>query len=112
MPAYIIYRAAVTDWDKYREYMKHTPRIIAEYGGRFVVRGGESVTLEGPESSQRVVVLEFPSLEHARLFYDSPEYTKARAIRAGAGEAQMIAVDAYPDADWEKSLAASQRESF
>jgi uncharacterized protein (DUF1330 family) len=112
MPAYIIYRAAVTDWAKYREYMKHTPRIIAEYGGRFVVRGGEPVTLEGPPSEERVVVLEFPSLEQAKRFYDSPDYTKARALRAGAGEARMIAVEAYPDEDWQKVLAASQLESF
>jgi uncharacterized protein (DUF1330 family) len=112
MPAYIIYRAAVTDWDKYREYMKHTPRIIAEYGGRFIVRGGASVTLEGPPGDERVVVLEFPTLEQAKLFYDSPEYTKARAIRADAGEARMFAVEAYPDADWQSVLAASRLESF
>jgi len=112
MPAYIVYRATITDWDRYREYMKHTPRIIAQYGGRFIVRGGEQVTLEGPPNDERVVVLEFPSLEQAKLFYDSPEYTKARAIRAGAGDARMIAAEAYPDADWLKVLAASQLESF
>ncbi|NIS14954.1 DUF1330 domain-containing protein, partial [Candidatus Saccharibacteria bacterium] len=49
MPAYMIARVNVTDWDQYSEYMKVTPGIIAKYDGRFIVRGGEMVTLEGPE---------------------------------------------------------------
>src|ERR1700747_3807260 len=47
MPAYIIARVEVTDWVRYREYTKATPEVIAHYGGKFIVRGGESVTLEG-----------------------------------------------------------------
>jgi uncharacterized protein (DUF1330 family) len=112
MPAYIIVRVEVTDWDKYREYMRHTPRLIAEHGGRFIVRGGESITLEGAPSAQRLVVVEFPTLDHAKTFYDSPGYRQARAIRAGGGDAQIIAVEGYPDADWQAMLAASQLESF
>jgi len=112
MPAYLIVRVEVTDWEKYREYMRHTPRIIAEHGGRFVVRGGEAVTLEGGPSAQRVVVLEFPNLDHAKTFYESPDYRRARAIRAGGGEAHIIAVEGYPDADWQNALAASRLESF
>jgi uncharacterized protein (DUF1330 family) len=112
MPAYVIVHVEVTDWEKYRAYMRHTPRIIAEHGGRFIVRGGEAVTLEGAPSAQRVVVLEFPSLDHAKAFYNSPDYTRARAIRAGGGEAQIIAVEGYPDADWQSVLAASRLERF
>src|SRR5277367_6973906 len=63
MPAYMIVHVSITDPEKYREYTRHTPRIIAAHGGRFIVRGGESVTLEGEPSQQRVVVVEFPSLE-------------------------------------------------
>ena len=40
MPGYIIVRAQVTNWDKYREYTQVTPEVIARYGGRFIVRGG------------------------------------------------------------------------
>jgi uncharacterized protein (DUF1330 family) len=112
MTAYVIVHVEVTDWEKYRDYMRHTPRIIAEHGGRFIARGGEAVTLEGPPSSQRVVVLEFPSLEHAKAFYHSPDYTHARALRAGGGDAHIVAVEGYPDADWQRVLAASRLESF
>jgi uncharacterized protein (DUF1330 family) len=112
MPAYLIVHVEVTDWDKYREYMRHTPRIIADYDGRFLVRGGESATLEGPEASRRVVLIEFPSLERAKAFYHSPDYAKARAIRAGGGEAHILAIEGYPEAEWQNVVAASRKESF
>ncbi|NOQ20543.1 MAG: DUF1330 domain-containing protein [Desulfobacterales bacterium] len=93
MAAYIIARVSVTDWDKYNEYIKVTPEIIAKFGGRFIVRGGETVTLEGPEEKWRIVVVEFPDLEKAKEFYYSPEYTDAKKIREGAALAQFVALE-------------------
>ncbi len=92
MSAYMIARINVTDWDKYNQYIKVTPDIIAKYGGRFIVRGGDTVTLEGPEEKWRIVVIEFPDLDKAKEFYHSPEYANAKKIRAGAAEAQFVAV--------------------
>jgi uncharacterized protein (DUF1330 family) len=92
MAAYVIARINVNDWEKYNEYIKVTPGIIAKYKGRFIVRGGEMVTLEGPEEKWRIVVVEFPDLAKAREFYYSPEYTDARKIREGAALAQFVAV--------------------
>ena len=93
MAAYMIARVNVTDWDKYNEYIKVTPGIIAKFGGRFIARGGETVTLEGPEEKWRMVVVEFPDLEKAKEFYYSPEYTDAKKIREGAALAQFVAID-------------------
>ena len=93
MAAYMIARVNVTDWDKYNEYIKVTPGIIAKFGGRFIVRGGETVTFEGPEEKWRIVVVEFPDLEKAKEFYYSPEYTDAKKIREGAALAQFVAID-------------------
>ena len=92
MAAYMIARVNVTDWDQYNEYIKVTPGIIAKYDGRFIVRGGEMVTLEGPEEKWRVVVVEFPDLEKAKEFYYSREYTDAKKIREGAALAQFVAI--------------------
>jgi len=99
MAAYMIARVNVTDWDKYNEYIKVTPGIIAKFGGRFIARGGETVTLEGPEEKWRMVVVEFPDLEKAKEFYYSPEYTDAKKIREGAALAQFVAIDGldYPN---------------
>jgi uncharacterized protein (DUF1330 family) len=93
MPAYIIARIDVTDWDRYKEYVKATPGVIAKFGGRFIVRGGEKVTLEGPEETRRVVLVEFPSMEQARAFYASAEYEAVRRLRMGAAEVQLIAIE-------------------
>lgn len=93
MAAYIFGRIEVTDWDRYTEYMKLTPGIIEKYGGRFIARGGQMIALEGPEITERVVLVEFPTLERAREFYDSEEYQRAREIRHGAATVSLIAIE-------------------
>jgi uncharacterized protein (DUF1330 family) len=95
MPAYIIARVEVTDWEKYREYTKATPDAIARYDGKFIVRGGKIVTLEGQPETRRLVIIEFPSLERAQEFYNSPQYSKVKELRAGAAIGQFLAVDGF-----------------
>ena len=95
MPAYIIARVEVTDPMRYRDYTNVTPGVIARYGGKFIVRGGQVVTLEGPVESRRLVVIEFPSLEQAQAFYHSEEYSKAKTLRAGAAEGQFLAIQGF-----------------
>jgi uncharacterized protein (DUF1330 family) len=95
MPAYIIARVRVTDWERYRQYTKATPAIIEKFGGRFVVRGGETITLEGPQETARLVLIEFPSLDHAKAFYHSEEYSRTKKLREGAATGQFLAVDGY-----------------
>ncbi|MEI6781842.1 MAG: DUF1330 domain-containing protein [Verrucomicrobiota bacterium] len=93
MPAYIIARVQVTDWERYREYTRATPAAIASFGGRFIVRGGETIALEGPQETGRVVVIEFPSLDKAKAFYHSEEYSRARKLREGAATGQFLAIE-------------------
>jgi len=90
MTAYIIARINVTDVEQYKKYIAVTPGIIQSFGGRFIARGGEMVTLEGPEETRRVVLLEFPSLERAVEWYNSEEYQAAKQLREGAAEASFI----------------------
>lgn len=93
MTAYLIVRVNVTDTAQYQEYMKLSPGIIEQFGGKFMVRGGEKITLEGPEETGRVVLIEFPSVEQARAFYESPEYQHAISVRAGAATGQFVVVE-------------------
>lgn len=93
MPAYLIARVQVTDWEQYREYTKVTPAAIAKHGGRFIVRGGEMITLEGPQETGRVVIIEFPSLDQAKSFYHSEEYSRAKKLREGAATGQFLAIE-------------------
>jgi uncharacterized protein (DUF1330 family) len=107
-PGYIVARIHVSDWSRYAEYVKHTPRVIAQFGGRFIVRGGEATVLEGADDGLRTVIIEFPSLDQAKAFYGSPEYTAVKALRQGAGTGVFMAVEGYGAATWAQSLAASQ----
>ena len=93
MAAYLLARVEVTNWDRYKEYTKETPGIIAKYGGKFIARGGEMITLEGPEETRRLVLIEFPSLEQAKEFYHSQEYQETKKLRTGAASGQFLAID-------------------
>ncbi len=92
MSAYWIVRVEVTDWDRFAEYVKQTPQLLAKYGARHLIRGGETVSLEGPQETRRIVVIEFPSLELAEECYRSPEYQQLRQLRIGAATGEIIAV--------------------
>ena len=71
MKAYVIANINVTNPDRYKDYVKLTPGTIAPFGGRFIARGGRSEKLEGETPANRMVVLEFPSYEQAKAWYDS-----------------------------------------
>ena len=93
MPAYLVAKVNVTNMEQYQEYMKLTPAIIAEYGGKFIARGGEMTVLEGPPEQNRMVLVEFPSYQNVIDFYNSEAYQAAIKVREGAATASFIALD-------------------
>lgn len=93
MPAYVIVEADVHDMDAYQAYLAASPGAIAAGGGRFIARGGETVTLEGEWHPRRIVLLEFESLEAARQWYESEQYQAAKGLREGIADLKMIAVE-------------------
>ena len=92
MAAYLIALVDVKDPEAYRACVARSPAVIAKYDGRFLARGGQSVSLEGDAVAGRIVLIEFPSLEHAKAFYDSPEYQEAKLLREGAAVGRFFAV--------------------
>ena len=93
MAAYFIVEIDLQDAVAFEEYRKQVPAIIAKYGGRYLVRGGRTETLEGDWHPKRVVVLEFPSPEQAMKFYDSPEYGPLKALRLRAATSKLLLVE-------------------
>jgi uncharacterized protein (DUF1330 family) len=91
MPAFVIVEIEVNDLEDYEDYKKLVPASVEAYGGRFIARGGAIESLEGDWAPERIVVLEFPSLERARQWWASPEYSDAKAIRMRAARTRMIA---------------------
>jgi uncharacterized protein (DUF1330 family) len=92
MPAYVIVETEIHDPDQYAQYQAATPDAVRAGGGRFVVRGGELAVLEGDWDPSRLVILEFPDLEAAKRWYDSPRYQEAKRLREGAANLRMVAV--------------------
>jgi uncharacterized protein (DUF1330 family) len=92
MPAYVIVETDITDPEQYEQYKAASPAAIAAGGGRFLVRGGELVALEGDWNPPRLVVLEFEDLEAARRWYESEIYQEARKLREGAAGFRAVAV--------------------
>ncbi len=90
MPAYIVAEVEVLDPQRYEQYKKMVPASLAEYGGRFLGRGGNVETLEGDWSPKRLVILEFPSVEKARSWWNSEAYEEAKALRQATARTRMI----------------------
>jgi uncharacterized protein (DUF1330 family) len=97
MRAYLVATVRVDDPDTYKSYTARTPDIIAKHGGRFLVRGGPVETLEGPAFHERLVIVEFPSMEAARSFYDSPDYRQAMAFRVASADSVFLLAQGVPE---------------
>ncbi len=95
MPAYWLARSKINDPVLYKKYTDEVPKIMAQFGGKILARGGRFKILEGPEKFQRFVVIEFPTIEQAIACHDSPEYQAASAWRKkdGAGEVELVILD-------------------
>jgi uncharacterized protein (DUF1330 family) len=93
VPAYVVVDVQRTDLEAAARYSELSGPSVARHGGRFLVRGGASQVLEGSWDPERVVVIEFPSVEVAREWYDSDDYGEARSVRADAGTWSMVLVE-------------------
>jgi uncharacterized protein (DUF1330 family) len=93
MAAYVIVQAEVGNWERFKEYLKASPGIIAQHGGKYIVRGGEQIVLEGGGAAKRIVIIEFPSLQQAQEWYSSEEYQRLKSLRQGVATGSLIAVE-------------------
>ena len=93
MPAYVIVDIEVKDPERYEVYRAKAPATIAQFGGRYLVRGGNPQTLEGDWHTNRIAMLEFESVEQAKRWWDSPEYRAIRGDRQESTNSRMIVVE-------------------
>ncbi len=89
---YIIGHITVNDPEAYKEYVEKDTPILLGLGGKFIVRGGQSETMEG-ETLNRHVVIEFPSYEAAQTAYNDPEYQKVAEIRRRTADSIILVVE-------------------
>lgn len=93
MPGYVIVDIKVRDRDAYERYKQLASQAVAAYGGRYLVRGGATETLEGTWRPSRFVVLEFPTVEMGRAWWSSAQYGPAKALRQACAVTEMLLVE-------------------
>ena len=93
MRAFVVAEIDIHDPQTYERYKNLAPSSIAKYGGKYVVRGATTTTLEGSWVPSRFVMLEFPTADAARAWWASPEYAPAKALRQMSSTTDMILVE-------------------
>jgi len=93
MSAFVIVDITITDPVGYQEYKKLAESTVTTYGGRYMARGGRAETLEGEWIPNRLVILEFDSLERAKQWLNSPEYSGPRKLRHRTAKTNMVVVE-------------------
>ena len=93
MAAYVIVEVETHDLELMTRYRELSKPIVEAHSGRFLARGGKCELLEGDNIPERVVVLEFPSLEQAREWWACDEYREPKAMRQRAGRTRMVVVE-------------------
>jgi len=74
MPAYFVAELETTNPAGMEAYRAAVPATLAQYGGRFVVRGGDTELVEGGPEPKRIVILEFADVAAIKRWYNSAEY--------------------------------------
>lgn len=93
MPAYFVAEIEVTNPEGYEPYRALAGASIAQYGGRFLARGGTVELIEGGPEPKRVVIIAFADKEAALRWYNSPEYQAALPIRLANSKGRAFIVD-------------------
>lgn len=92
--AYVISEVEVLDESQGQSYRELASASIAQYDGRYIVRGATPEVPEGTwPDNQRVVIVEFPSMQDLQRWYRSPEYAEALALRRTALDRRLLFVE-------------------
>jgi uncharacterized protein (DUF1330 family) len=93
MPAYVIVEIDIVDPVGYEQYKKHAGATVEKYGGKYIVRGGKTESLEGDWQPKRIVMLQFESTQRAKEWLNCEEYREPRKMRHRTARTKMIVVE-------------------
>lgn len=99
-PAYLLVQGVVTDPEGFKAYNAALPPIYRKYGGAHIslTPAAKVEVIEGAAEGRSIVISKFPSKEAALAFWQSPEYTAAKALRAGKGTFFVTVLEGLPGA--------------
>jgi len=94
---YVVAEIDVKDPEAYRDYVSQAFPVIQKFGGRFLTRGGTTIPVEGRLPAQRVMIIEFASLEQAKAFEFSKDYTDIAPLRRKSADSRLFLVEGAAD---------------
>jgi len=92
LPGYVVAEVDVTDPAKFKEYADKTPGTLAPFNGRYVIRGGKNLSVEG-DAPKRFVVIQFESFDKAKAWEDSPAYEAIKPIRHSSAKSRVFIME-------------------
>ena len=95
MPVYLIIDIAIIDQEVYAEYVEQVAGVVEKYGGTYLVRGGEVFPVAGDWHPERIVIVEFESLEQVQEFYASPEYLALAPLREESSSIRAVITEGF-----------------
>ena len=93
--AYIIGEITIINPDQYKEYVSKVTDVVAKYGGKYLVRGGNQTVMEGSPHGNRNVVIEFINFEEAKKWYYSKDYQNILNLRIDNSKGSLVLVEGY-----------------
>jgi uncharacterized protein (DUF1330 family) len=91
--AYVVANVQFVRPDKAQEYGRAVPSTIERFGGRYLARGGTAEVAEGHWQLRYVTIMEFPSLQLAKQWYESEDYGRLRSIRLEHAQSDIAFVE-------------------
>ena len=93
MAYYLVADMCITDPELFAEFAEQVPATVQQYGGRYLIRGGELEVAQGDWTPDRLVVIEFDSKDQAKAWYDSPEYEGPKQTLARSTSSNFIFIE-------------------
>ena len=93
--AYLVADVTVNDMERYSEYIRTVPTLVAKHGGKYLVRSSAVHPLEGELGVSRVTIVEFESMDAARRFYESEEYAPLLKLRTDTTRSRTAFVEGF-----------------
>lgn len=92
MSCYFVAQIRIEDMAEYKKYLDRCDEVFAQFNGRYLAVDPNPIVLEGQSQYDRVVMIEFPTEEDLRSWYESPQYQQILKYRLGAGSCDTLLV--------------------
>src|SRR6266403_3726951 len=93
MSTYIVGDIRISDPASYQAHFPRALATIARFGGRVVAGGGKIDLLEGDPIPERIFIIEFPTADAARRWYQSDDYHEALKVRLSASSGRVFLIE-------------------